>query len=199
MKGLKNSVSESKRWWGESPREPKSESRRDDRKSSNESSGNEGPERRNSLGEPGRKNPAPGVHIYSDQPTFVFLTVNTLKKNAWLANAVAHGVLRETWRNAKAWLVSDYLLMPDHLHLFCAPGRQAVEIEDWIRFWKRDFRLRHGTADWKFQSRGWHHRLRNDESYSEKWRYMMENPVRRGLVEEADEWPFSGRVFELRW
>ncbi|MFT4588771.1 MAG: putative transposase [Candidatus Binatia bacterium] len=155
----------------------------------------------NPFNEPGRKKPSPGVHIYSGHPTFVFLTVRTLKSSDWLVNAVAHEFIHETWLGSKAWLVSDYLLMPDHLHLFCAPGEQAAEIgiEDWIQFWKRNFRLRHGNADWKFQSRGWHHRLRNEESYSEKWRYMMENPVRRGLVKVADEWPFRGRVFELRW
>jgi len=37
MKGLINSGSESKSRWGESPREPKSESRRDDREPVNES------------------------------------------------------------------------------------------------------------------------------------------------------------------
>ena len=151
--------------------------------------------------EPGRKKPASGVHMYSGQPTFVFLTVKTLKKGDWMANDIAHELIHETWLGSRAWLVSDYILMPDHLHLFCAPGDQAAEIgiEAWISFWKRKFRLRHGNADWKFQSRGWHHRLRREESSSEKWRYMMENPIRRGLVEKVEDWPFRGRVFELRW
>jgi hypothetical protein len=45
------------------------------------------------------------------------------------------------WLNATAWLVGDYLLMPDHLHLFCAPRDIDMPIETWIRYWKRDFAI----------------------------------------------------------
>jgi len=148
---------------------------------------------------PGRRNPTSGVSLYTGQPTIVFLTVCTLKQSPWLANKAAHESLYETWRNATAWLVSDYILMPDHLHLFCAPGCKGAGIENWILFWKRKFRRVHGNPDWRFQSRGWHHRLRSGESYSTKWRYMMENPVRKGLVGEVESWPFRGRVFDVWW
>jgi putative transposase len=44
------------------------------------------------------------------------------------------------------------------------------------------------------------HILRNSESYSQKWDYVCENPVRAGLVRTADEWPFQGeaRLIEHR-
>src|SRR4029077_13534604 len=38
------------------------------------------------------------------------------------------------------------------------------------------------------------HVLRNDESYSQKWEYVRENPVRAGLVVRADEWPYQGEL-----
>ncbi len=38
------------------------------------------------------------------------------------------------------------------------------------------------------------HLLRSDESYSEKWNYVRENPVRAGLVVNADEWKFIGHI-----
>jgi putative transposase len=38
------------------------------------------------------------------------------------------------------------------------------------------------------------HVLRNDESYSQKWEYVRENPVRAGLVARADEWPYQGEL-----
>jgi len=81
-----------------------------------------------------------------------------------------------------AWLAGDYLLMPDHLHIFCAPRDFRCTIETWSAYWKREFRLKHKRPDWKFQSRGWHHRLRDGESYSEKWLYVQENPLRRLAV-----------------
>ena len=38
------------------------------------------------------------------------------------------------------------------------------------------------------------HVLRHDESYSQKWEYVRENPVRAGLVVRADEWPYQGEL-----
>ncbi|HEY4270535.1 MAG TPA: hypothetical protein VGM65_00875 [Candidatus Udaeobacter sp.] len=36
------------------------------------------------------------------------------------------------------------------------------------------------------------HLLRNDESYTQKWEYVRENPVRAGLVPLAADWPYQG-------
>ena len=72
-------------------------------------------------------------------------------------------------------------------------------IETWISYWKRAFALKHKRTEWKFQSRGWHHRLRDGENYSEKWLYVQENPLRKGLVNRIEDWPFKGKVFDLTW
>ena len=37
------------------------------------------------------------------------------------------------------------------------------------------------------------------ESYTQKWHYVRENPVRKGLVKDADEWPFQGMLNVLPW
>jgi len=148
---------------------------------------------------PVRHNPSPGVHFQIDLSNIVFLTVTTQKRKPWLTNTVAHQFLRETWSEATAWLVGDYLLMPDHLHMFCAPRDLNFTIETWIAFWKREFSLKHKRQDWKFQSRGWHHRIRNSENHSNKWLYLQENPLSRGLVKNLEEWPFKGRIFDLMW
>jgi putative transposase len=155
---------------------------------------------------PQRQNPASGVHTQLGQSNIVLLTVNTEKREAWLANERAHRLLHQTWSEATAWLVGDYLLMPDHLHLFCAPRDWHFTIETWISYWKREFALKEkqltetlAPVKWKFQSRGWHHRLRDGENYSEKWIYVQENPVRKGLVKRIEDWPYKGRVFDLIW
>jgi len=152
-----------------------------------------------SLNDPGRKTPAKGVHVSPGGPNWVFLTVCTEKRGRWLAQSSAQRALHKIWEcTATAWLVSDYLLMPDHLHLFCASRDMKFTIERWIGFWKDRFAKEHpdfGT----FQIGGFHHRLRNDESYAQKWRYVRENPVRHGLVEKPEDWPYFGRVHEIRW
>lgn len=104
--------------------------------------------------------------------------------------------IREPWQHhAIAWLVGDYLLMPDHLHLFCAPYDGRSTIERWIAYWKDRFAKVHAGAEiGTFQAGGFHHRLRHDESYAVKWQYVRENPVRAGLVDRPEEWPYRGRV-----
>jgi hypothetical protein len=120
---------------------------------------------------PRRGNPAAGVHIYPGQSTIVFLTVATRHRSSWLADPLVHRLLIEAWNEAEAW----------------------------IAFWKRVFRSKHDRADWKFQSRGWHHRLRREESYQDKWRYVQENPVRDSLVSRSCDWPYQGTIHQLPW
>jgi len=149
--------------------------------------------------EPGRRAPAKGVHVSPGGPNWVFLTVCTEKRDRWLAQAPVQRALHSIWEHAAtASLVSDYLLMPDHLHLFCAPQDFKFTIERWMGFWKDRFAKEYGAGG-TFQSGGFHHRLRDGESYSEKWRYVRENPVRHGLVKTPEEWPHFGRVHEIRW
>ena len=133
--------------------------------------------------EPGRRAPAKGVHISLGGPNWVFLTVCTEKRETWLAQASVQRTLHEIWEHkATAWLVSDYLLMPDHLHLFCARRDLKFTVEQWMAFWKDQFTKTHPAVG-TFQRGGFHHRLRDGESYAQKWQYVRENPVRHKLVE----------------
>ncbi len=149
--------------------------------------------------EAGRHTPAKGVHVSLSGPNWVFLTVCTEGRGRWLADVAVQRALHGIWENtATAWLVSDYLLMPDHLHLFCAPRDLNFTIERWMGFWKDRLAKSHsGTGI--FQAGGFHHRLHDGESYSEKWQYVRQNPVRAGLVKTPEEWPYFGRVHEIRW
>jgi putative transposase len=100
---------------------------------------------------------------------------------------------------AHAWLVQRYILMPDHLHLFAAPGRLDIPLDNWVKYWKSQFMNRHYGADQAWQSNHWDTRLRSGESYDEKWTYVRENPVRAGLVTKSDDWPYQGELNVLDW
>ena len=86
-----------------------------------------------------RKRPTPGVFISSSQPTIVFLTVCTKDRRQWLSTARVHELLRSVWIDARGWLVGRYVLMPDHLHLFCAPGEPVVALDAWVQYWKSQY------------------------------------------------------------
>jgi putative transposase len=145
----------------------------------------------------GRRHPAEGVFIFRGQPTIVFLTVCARNRSQCLANTNVHNALVASWNEADAWLVGCYLIMPDHIHAFCSPVDEGCEIEHWISFWKRRFRRLCGANAPRFQSRGFHHRLRRSENYREKWEYVLANPVRAGLVKCPDDWRHQGVLNEL--
>jgi len=117
-----------------------------------------------------------------------------------MANATVQQSLAEIWsKEATAWRVGYYLLMPDHLHFFCAPHDLHFDIDAWVEFWKRQFSRRHLDQPWSWQRKSFHHRLRNRIEYEEKLAYVRENPLRKKLAEKPEEWPYQGRIHDLRW
>lgn len=107
--------------------------------------------------------------------------------------------------------IGRYVIMPDHVHLFVCGGTD-FDLGLWVRGLKR-FMAKSvaasvpdattsttaaGTAattpDRLWQPGFFDHLLRNSESYSEKWQYVRENPVRASLVTRAEDWPYQGEM-----
>jgi putative transposase len=145
-----------------------------------------------------RRHPAKGVFIFLGQATIVFVTVCSQQRKKNLANPIVHEALVKVWSKADRWMIGRYMIMPDHIHFFCSPTDVTLEIEPWITFWKREFRRTLGGRAPRFQIDSFHHRLRGEDSYSEKWDYVQENPVRAGLVKDPEDWPYQGVLNELR-
>ena len=57
----------------------------------------------------------------------------------------------------------------------------------------------HGTPPPHWQKTFFDHLLRSGESYSHKWSYVRENPVRARLVSETEDWAFTGEIFALEY
>jgi putative transposase len=95
--------------------------------------------------------------------------------------------------------VGRYVIMPDHVHLFVS-GPEDFELGRWMGalkhyLEKRAVQTESATPLWQ---RGFFdHVLRNDESYAEKWNYVRDNPVRAGLVADADDWPYAGEIVRI--
>jgi putative transposase len=131
----------------------------------------------------------------------IFVTVCTAKRRKVLATAEAHNVIVESWQNATRRLVGRYVVMPDHVHFFCAPNDvQPTSLERWISYWKflatRDLGVGRQPV---WQRDHWDRQLRRGESYDAKWEYVRSNPVRHGLAKNVETWPYQGVLNELRW
>lgn len=95
--------------------------------------------------------------------------------------------------------VGRYVILPDHLHLFVALP-DGVKLSDWIGTLKRGVARAinvAGSSDPVWQRGFFDHVLRSSESYSQKWHYVRENPVRAGLASRADDWRYSGEIVAI--
>ena len=125
------------------------------------------------------------------------------------------------WADADKWVVGQYVIMPDHIHFFCSPATcPPYDFHKWMAYWKR---LTTQAAATQVAARGdarppgvvtarvdarppklwqsgcWDTQLRTGNQYKEKWEYVRNNPVRKGLVTNADDWPYQGRMNVLEW
>ena len=84
------------------------------------------------------------------------------------------------------WQISLVLLMPDHLHALIRfnPERGIQRtVLDWKRYTAKAARV-------QWQQDFFEHRVRDEAACQEKWRYILFNPVRAGLVKTPEEWPY---------
>jgi putative transposase len=86
------------------------------------------------------------------------------------------------------WFCHVMVLMPDHLHgLFSfPPGPKTIRKR--IDLWK-EWVVK--QADIKWQRDFFEHRLRGEQARKEKSDYILQNPVRAGLVKRAEDWPWA--------
>lgn len=119
-----------------------------------------------------------------------FLTVCVEGRKPVLANDNVHGrlcdLVTESLDRYGVW-VDSYVLMPDHVHFIVTVSRDAIRIGKWVKAMKAVVACR----EFQWQSGFFDHVLRSNESRSEKWEYIRMNPVRRGLVNRPEDWPFA--------
>ena len=84
--------------------------------------------------------------------------------------------------------------MPDHAHLLIEGTRDTSRLEPLLREYKQRssfaYKEAHGAPLWQ---RGYYdHVIRAEGDLHAAIKYILENPVRKGLVEDFRNFPFSG-------
>jgi len=133
-----------------------------------------------------------------------FITACTYRRQPILNNEDVHECLiafASAGEIHGAWL-GAYVLMPDHLHAFVVIDDEQLKLSTWMKSLKNALSkvLREKDVLSPHWQKGFFdHILRSGDSYSEKWEYVRENPVRASLVKAWRDWPFVGEIFDLEF
>jgi len=106
-------------------------------------------------------------------------------------------ILRST-ADQEGFSVWAYCFVPDHAHLLVAGKHENADMRHFVALFKQKsgyrFKRTYGVKLW---APNYHeHVLRNDEATMTVARYVIQNPVRKGIVEDCSSYPYSGS-FEL--
>jgi putative transposase len=112
---------------------------------------------------------------------------------------VAIDSLRRT-STAMQFLVHAFCLMPDHVHFLVEGSSSGSHLVKFINQWKQQtgYLFRHELRKGFWQRRFYDHILRSGDGTEDVAWYIWMNPVRKGLVEEPQQYPFSGS-FTTEW
>ena len=142
------------------------------------------------------------VWIESDQAVVYFVTVCEANRREIWDNSEFFEALKlaiEKLEERELWFVYAVVVMPDHLHLLASPMQDRdQEVGDLSGALKRWTNGAASDGKWEWQSGCFDRLLRREENTDEKWEYMRENPVRAGLVERWEEWPWGIGLREWR-
>jgi putative transposase len=142
--------------------------------------------------------------LYAEVGSICSVTVATRERRPFFAEegvaSAAVSILKER-ASRHGTPLYGYCFMPDHLHLVIGPSptcdiiRFVAEIKNLTQreAWRR------GVEGTIWQVSFWDHLLRAEEDLKAAVDYVLENPVRKGLVRQWTEWPYSGStVFVLQ-
>jgi len=126
-----------------------------------------------------------------------FLTFCTLHRALrFVRDDIVDDVLLQIRRTAahEGYENVTYCFMPDHLHLLIEATHDRADLRRYVKLAKQRSGAAHalkcGARLWQ---EGYYDRvLRKDEDSKAIAKYILENPVRAGLVASVMDYPFSG-------
>ena len=136
-----------------------------------------------------------GLIRYQQCGCFHFLTFSCYRRQPLLGTAKANGVFEcelETVRARYCFVVAGYVVMPEHVHLLVGePSRSSLSIALQVLKLQTSRKLKQRGEVQFWQHRYYDFNVWSEEKRVEKLRYIHRNPVRRGLVEKPEDWPWS--------
>ncbi|MGH3426320.1 MAG: REP-associated tyrosine transposase [Candidatus Dormibacteraceae bacterium] len=130
------------------------------------------------------------LHRYQETGDLHFITFSCYRRQQFL-DAPARNLFEQALERARrnySFSVSAYVVMPEHVHLLVSePERDLLSTA--IKAIKLSVARRYGGRFW--QDRYYDFNVWSRKKHEEKIRYIHCNPVRRGLVDRPEDWPWS--------
>ena len=140
------------------------------------------------MGEPPR---LPEIQLPWEKSIIYFVTMCVKNRHSVLANARVFEAIKTTIEQLRKRRVLAGVIMPDHAHWIVSPiGDRELSVGDFSTGFKRVLRKTLGSQKWEWQRGCFDRLLRSDENLHSKWIYVQDNPVRHGLVQRAQDWPY---------
>jgi len=104
------------------------------------------------------------------------------------------------YRDQGKFALHAFVVMPDHIHVILTPA--GIALERAVQFIKGGF-SHAASAETGFKGEVWQrgfsdHRIRDASDYALHLDYIRQNPVRRGLVLRAEDYPYSSAAGTFR-
>ena len=152
----------------------------------------------------------PNYARYYEPGATYFFTLVTHERRGFLTSRLARRCLRAAWQYAcdrRPFQTVAVCLLPDHLHcLWALPNGDADYSTRWSAI-KSGFTRRYRAAGGDegslnasrkhrgergfWQRRFWEHVIRDKDEFARHLDYIHYNPVKHGLVEYPERWPWS--------
>jgi putative transposase len=127
---------------------------------------------------------------------FFFITCSLSRQRALLGEEdfICLSDSIQSARQVHGFLMTAWVILPDHWHAIFCP-RHPLTLSRVMKVIKVKSTRQINTARQEsgplWQARFFDHALRTVEKYHRCVEYIHHNPVRRGLVQEPEEWPWS--------
>ena len=140
--------------------------------------------------------------VYS-KPFAYFITICTQERQPHFANPsiarVAMDTIREIGSNY-GYKIYSFCVMPDHLHILVNPSDSGMSLPKFMQILKSKIAvliLKQTGINQLWQKSYYEHVLRKSEDLLETVNYILNNPVRKGLVEDYRGYAFCGVLDEF--
>ncbi len=135
---------------------------------------------------------------------YYFITICCKEKKKILDNKSAFEIILKScfWLEKEGYIIADFIIvMPNHMHwIFQLLDKKPLSrvIKSFKEYTGREIKKHLSLSETVWQRGFYDHAIRKDESLIEIIKYSLYNPVRAGIVESPDDYPYWWCRYDLK-